>query len=77
MAMKNEFLVCYDYGTGGLWAILRARSADEIRGKFSELLVIDEKPAWMDERRLADLKGDVHDIDDDPPFGWFAHLRQG
>jgi hypothetical protein len=27
----GEFLVLYDYGQGGLWAFVRADSADQIR----------------------------------------------
>jgi len=30
MAAKSPFLVVYDYGSGGLWAVIMARSEEEI-----------------------------------------------
>lgn len=42
--MKRQFLALYDYGLGGRWALVRAESVDEIRVRFPELKVTDERP---------------------------------
>ncbi|GEM_PF-3313450 len=34
MADREEFLVCYDYGGGGLWALVRARSRAHFESKY-------------------------------------------
>lgn len=64
---KQRFLVCYDYGTGGLWGIMLARSKSEIGYKYPELAVISERPAWLDDniyKRIEELE--THDIDGTP-----------
>ena len=43
----GHFLVCYDYGMGGLWWFVKADSPDEIRKASSELSVFDDVPEWM------------------------------
>lgn len=64
---KTDFLVVYDYGMGGLWGIVAARSADEIRSKFPELTVITDRPKWMTDERLSNLhEREWHDIDGAP-----------
>jgi hypothetical protein len=50
--MKKEFLVVYDYGSGGVWAIVHARSAEEINAKFQDLEVVDPWPAFITEGTL-------------------------
>ena len=35
-AMKNRFLVVYDYGQGGVWMFIYARTSNEIIGKFPD-----------------------------------------
>jgi hypothetical protein len=63
---KSEFLVGYDYGTGGVWAYLLADSLDEVSKRYPELQVISEKPSWMfddEERRIRDRM--TIDIDDE------------
>jgi len=42
----RPYLVCYDYGTGGLWWWITATSADEITAAFREVKVFDKPPAW-------------------------------
>ena len=64
---KRPYLVCYDYGTGGLWAIVRARSEEEIHRDYPELLIAPERPKWMTEERYQDLLDrECHDIDGQP-----------
>ncbi|MNR52835.1 hypothetical protein D3C85_1727490 [compost metagenome] len=66
---KQRFLVCYDYGMGGLWAFIYARSSEEILGKYPELFIATEQPGWMDENKMADIESrESHDIDGEP-FG--------
>lgn len=65
--MKRMFLVAYDYGSGGLWGAMMARSEDEIHKVYPELTVVQERPKWMTEeryRRLCDQE--MHDIDGAP-----------
>jgi len=64
---KKEFLIVYDYGTGGLWGVIRARSAKEILAKYPELGVESERPEWMTDAVFADVRrAETHDIDDQP-----------
>jgi hypothetical protein len=64
---KREFLVAYDYGTGGLWGILYARSKEEIAKLYPELIVIDERPKWMTEGELDRIRElESHDTDGAP-----------
>jgi hypothetical protein len=62
--MKRSFLVVYDYGQGGVWAFLLARSEAEIEERFPELNVVDHPPKWMSKSHLARLRrGMTFDID--------------
>lgn len=69
---EGEYLVSYDYGQGGLWAFVRADSADQIRKRWPQLEVYDHRPAIMDDRLFAEVCGrgirnlDALDAD------WFA-----
>ena len=66
-AGKHPFLVCYDYGMGGLWGVMMARSEDEIRVKYPELVIVTERPPWMtDEIYQRTLDNETHDIDEAP-----------
>ena len=44
---EREFLVVYDYGTGGVWGFARAQSEAEINNAFPELQVVHDTPEWM------------------------------
>jgi hypothetical protein len=44
---KGHYLVCYDYGTGGLWWLIKAEAAEEISSASGKLSVIEVVPAWM------------------------------
>jgi hypothetical protein len=46
-AVSESFLVVFDYGQGGLWAYVRADSADAITRKYPELQVFRRPPDWM------------------------------
>ena len=42
----RPFLVCYDYGTGGLWWWIMANSAEDITATYREVTVLDQAPPW-------------------------------
>jgi hypothetical protein len=85
---KSRYLVLHDYGMGGLWWWVHARSAREIREKFAEVEVIDRADAveWasaqdLDEvdidaavmpAGLADLRATRDAQRDHPGFGALA-----
>jgi hypothetical protein len=67
---KHPFLVGYDYGMGGLWGVINARSAAEIIAKYPELVVVQERPKWMTIEGYDDLlEREQHDIDEPQPWG--------
>jgi hypothetical protein len=67
MVEKREFLVGYEYGMGGVWGIMNARSKEEIASIYPELVVVDEPPSWMTPDRLERLREqEWHDIDGAP-----------
>jgi hypothetical protein len=62
----DEFLVCYDYGMGGLWGILVAPSEDAIRAKYPELAIVGERPKWMADEELDRFHAEPLQLDDEP-----------
>ena len=65
----DEFLVIYDYGQGGVWAYVHARSAEHIERLFPELKVVRERPGWMTaEVEQSIRKSRTVDIDDQTGF---------
>lgn len=62
--MRQAFLTLYDYGAGGVWAYVRAQSAEEIRAKFRDVTVYSDPPAWMTDahRQSIEARG-VYDIE--------------
>lgn len=70
--MKKNFLVAYDYGMGGLWGVIRARSAAEINHRFPKLVIVSRRPDWME---AEDFCPEVFDIDN--PSGWLLKILQG
>ena len=66
--MKKPHLVVYDYGMGGVWALVNAHSSAEITERYPILLVVETRPAWMkkdDYRRIEATRS--FDIDDPTP----------
>jgi hypothetical protein len=65
---KTGHLVVYDYGTGGQWGYLFARSKEEIAAKYPKLTIAPDRPRWMSDETY-DLITSVNafDIDDEPP----------
>jgi hypothetical protein len=66
--VKTKFLVVYDYGTGGLWAVISAASPAEIIEKYPALTVLEKQPDWMTKEYYLDIASkSTFDIDDEPP----------
>jgi hypothetical protein len=43
----NSFLVTYDYGSAGLWAIVRAPDKASITKRFPKVEVLEDRPDNM------------------------------
>jgi hypothetical protein len=72
---KSTFLVCFDYGTGGIWGLVDALSADQIRALYPRLAVVDEDPPWLVEMTRAVFEASCgrngnHWNVDVPPLLW-------
>jgi hypothetical protein len=64
---KRLFLVAYDYGSGGLWGAMMARSEDEIRREYPELAIVQHRPRWMTDERYDQIcNEELHDVDGAP-----------
>jgi hypothetical protein len=73
MSAKKQFLVVHDYGMGGLWALIQARSKEDILSRFEDIELVDPCPVWMSDGRLGTLE--CFDIDHEPP-AWLAMLKK-
>ena len=63
---KHAFLTVYEYGSGGLWAIVRSPDKKSIERKFPILDVLDERPSWMSDDLYAKIaERHFYDIDDE------------
>lgn len=58
----TEFLVVYDYGQGGVWAVVLAKSSSAITEKFPELRVVEQRPSWMSDEKFQRLKAEALDL---------------
>jgi len=70
----EPFLVCYDYGMGGLWGVLMAPSLAAIRVKYPELDIANGPPTWMTPERFVALSEEPLWLDDEPPQGLLRAL---
>lgn len=74
---KQRFLVVYDYGQGGVWAFLWARSEEEIQRVFRDLEVVESMPSWLTGDELAKTEQRMtFDIDHVHPDDWISRLRR-
>jgi hypothetical protein len=63
---KHPFLTVYDYGAGGVWAIVRSPDKMSIQRKYPILDVFDERPRWMSDDLYAKIaECNLYDIDDE------------
>jgi hypothetical protein len=66
-----------DYGTGGIWMYIHARSAEEITQRFPALTVIEEWLEWMTPDRLIPLIWNLEAYDLDSPTGYLEIYARG
>jgi hypothetical protein len=66
---KEKYLVCYDYGTGGLWGAILAENEAEILAKYPELTVVPVRPSWMTDEDYEHILRDKSYPLDAPPAG--------
>ena len=66
----RDFLVCYNYGMGGIWLYIGAECASDIRQSYPELTVFEAPPAWWTEE--MERKTQSHRVSD--PF-WAKWLE--
>jgi hypothetical protein len=73
-AKRHEYFALYDYRQGGLWVILWADSAEQIRRKYPALEVFEGRPPMLDDATVSAIRrAGVRDIDS-PPDEWLADL---
>jgi len=70
----NQYFVLYDYGQGGLWVILAAESAEQIRSKYPMLQVFEGEPPMLDAAAIAAIRAHGIQHIDEAPTGWLANL---
>ena len=70
----EPFLVCHDYGMGGLWGVLMAPSVAAIKARYPELHIAAEPPAWMSREAFQALREEALWLDDEPPQGLLRAL---
>lgn len=71
--MNREFFVLHDYGQGGLWAIVLAGSAEQVRRRFPALQVFDAAPLNLSAETVAAIRAaGTQNIDARPIQGWLA-----
>ena len=73
---KKPFLVVYDYGQGGVWAVINARSKSEIKKKYPGLKIYRRKPLFMKKAMYDSIAADMTVNIDDEPSGWLAELKK-
>lgn len=65
-----QFLVCDDYGTGGIWGYVEAGSVQEVVDRYPTLIVHEAPPAWCTDEDL----GNIRRFSGNP--AWIAHLKK-
>ena len=76
---KHPILVCYDYGMGGVWAVLLANGPVDVTNKYHWLTTFETRPEWMSEGEYNEIAAtQTFDIDE-APRGWLltASLEHG
>jgi hypothetical protein len=75
-----KFLVVDDYGTGGIWFVVRAANEDDIRAVLPKVAIYPSgsRPEWMSEEKLADIATRrTYDLDRLPDSPWMTDLKRG
>ena len=74
---KQSYLAVYDYGQGGVWVVIDARSEQELAAAYPELKVVHDRPSWLSEPEMNRIRERFHFDIDAPPSGWLAVLVDG
>jgi hypothetical protein len=53
--MKKRYLIVHDYGMGGVWGVMTARSGREICQKYPEVKILEVRPAWMSDANYNNI----------------------
>jgi hypothetical protein len=53
--VPTDYLVAYDYGQGGVWAIVEAESVAAITAMYPEPQVVEDRPVWLNDERYERL----------------------
>jgi len=72
--MKRPFLAVDDYGMGGIWLYIDARSAEEIERVYPELKVFPEPPEFLPPDQLERIESELHFDIDEVPRDYLADL---
>jgi hypothetical protein len=75
-----EFLVVDDYGTGGIWFVVRATNENDIRAVLPKVFVypVGSRPEWMSQEKLAEIGARrTYDLDRLPDSPWMTTLKEG
>lgn len=69
------FWVLYDYGQGGLWAVVRADSAAQIAALYPALQIFDSPPEHLGHDAIDKiLRTGVQDVEH-PSLEWMRDLH--
>lgn len=67
------FLVCYNYGMGGLWGFVQAESSEDILSMYPELEIhTGPSPEWLTGDLLVRVRANNSHRLSDPPAGLLA-----
>jgi len=72
--VKRPFLAVDDYGMGGIWMYVDARSPEEIERVYPELKVFTDPPSFLTSEELRRIESELHFDIDEPPKGYLADL---
>ena len=72
--MKHPYLAVDDYGMGGIWMCIDARSPEEIERLYPELTVFPDPPDFLSPEQLKRFEAERHFDVDELPRDYLADL---
>jgi hypothetical protein len=75
---QQAFLVVDDYGTGGIWFVVRAPTEDDIAAVLPSVTIFPtgSRPDWMTDGQYDKVASNrTYDLDDLPESDWMRRLR--
>lgn len=63
---KKHFLVGFEHMKAGYWGVMNARSEEEMKANWPELVVLHQRPGWMTPEDYENYEGHAYDIDGAP-----------